>query len=95
MKTKYAGELAVREEFPEATIFRPADIFGQGDRFLRYYAQWWRRNIYTMPLWEKGEKTIKQPVYISDVATGVMNALKDPETAGKTFDIVGLAGNGE
>jgi len=35
---QYVGELAVREEFPEATILKPADIFGSEDRFIHYYA---------------------------------------------------------
>jgi len=89
LKTKYEGELAVRDEFPDATIFRPSDVYGQADRFLRYYVHFWRRNFFDMPMWEKGEKTIKQPVFLSDVATGVINALKDPETAGKTYDAIG------
>jgi NADH dehydrogenase (ubiquinone) 1 alpha subcomplex subunit 9 len=89
LKTKYEGELAVKEEFPDATIFRPADIFGQEDRFMRYYAHFWRRTFQWMPLWHRGEKTIKQPVYVSDVAQGVINALRDPESVGKTYDIVG------
>jgi len=89
LKTKYEGELAVRQEFPEATIFRPADIWGQEDRFLRYYSHFFRRTFTWIPLWHRGEKTIKQPVYVVDVANGVINALKDAETAGKTFDIVG------
>jgi len=89
LKTKYEGEQAVLEEFPSATIFRPADIFGQGDRFLLYYANFWRRNFYGMPLYKKGEHTVKQPVYVGDVATAVVNAIKDPESAGKAYDIAG------
>jgi len=38
LRTKLEGEHAVREEFPEATIIRPSDIWGQEDRFLRVYA---------------------------------------------------------
>ena len=34
--SKFYGERAVLEEFPEATIFRPSDIYGQEDRFLRF-----------------------------------------------------------
>lgn len=89
LKSKYYGELAVREEFPEAVIIRPADILGQEDRFLRYYAHTWRRQIRGMPMWAKGEKTIKQPVYCSDVAQGIVNAMKDPEANGKTYQAVG------
>lgn len=35
---KYEGELAVREAFPEATIVRPATLFGHEDRLLNTMA---------------------------------------------------------
>ena len=56
---------------------------------MRYYAHFWRRTFQWVPLWHRGEKTIKQPVSVNDVAQGVINALKDPESVGKTYDIVG------
>lgn len=89
LRSKYHGELAVREEFPEAIIFRPSDIYGQEDRFLLYYAHVWRRNFRMMPLWHKGERTIKQPVFCSDLAQGIVNAIRDPDAAGKVFQAVG------
>lgn len=45
-----------------------------------------RRQI---PLWEKGEKTEKQPVHISDVAAGITAVVTNPRTAGKTYQFVG------
>lgn len=89
LASKYHGELAVRDEFPDATIIRPADIYGQEDRFLRYYAHVWRRQFRSMPLWYKGERTIKQPVAVSDVAQAIVNAAKDPDSAGKVYQAVG------
>ncbi|CAH2011910.1 unnamed protein product [Acanthoscelides obtectus] len=87
--SKAKGEEAVLEEFPEATIIRPADVYGQEDRFLRYYAHAWRRQVNYFPLWKKGEHTEKQPVYVGDVAAGIVNAVKDGDTAGKVYQAVG------
>ena len=89
LRSKYHGEKAVLQEFPDATIIRPADIYGQEDRFLRYYAHIWRRQFRGMPLWYKGERTIKQPVFVSDVAQAIVNCAKDSDTAGKIYQAVG------
>uniref|UniRef100_A0A7R9EYU0 NADH dehydrogenase [ubiquinone] 1 alpha subcomplex subunit 9, mitochondrial n=1 Tax=Timema bartmani TaxID=61472 RepID=A0A7R9EYU0_9NEOP len=88
--SKYWGEQAVREEFPDAVIFKPGIIYGQEDRFIRSYTYFWRRQLRALPLWKKGEETIKQPVYVADVAAAIMSAVKDPDSAGKTYQAVGL-----
>ncbi|PAA63854.1 hypothetical protein BOX15_Mlig026885g2 [Macrostomum lignano] len=94
LRTKFKGEMAVREEFPEAIVFRPADMFGQLDHFLTLYARPYRRvaglgGVTYIPLYKKGRTTVKQPVFASDVGDGVVKALLDPGCMGKTFDIVG------
>lgn len=81
--------MAVREEFPDVTIIRPADIYGQEDRFLRVYSHLWRRQGRAVPLWYKGERTFKQPVYVSDVAQSIVNAAKDPDSIGKIYQAIG------
>ncbi len=89
LASKYYGEQAVRDEFPEAIIIRPSDIFGQEDRFCNYYGHVWRRHVRVVSLWHNGEKTIKQPVYCSDVAQGIVNAIRDPDAIGKIYQAVG------
>jgi NADH dehydrogenase (ubiquinone) 1 alpha subcomplex subunit 9 len=46
-----------------------------------------------VPLWQKGEQTVKQPVFVSDVATAIVNAVKDPDAVGKTYQAVGYVHN--
>lgn len=89
LKSKYWGEQAVMEEFPNATIIRPADMYGREDHFFWYYSHIWRHQWHWMPLWEKGEKTVKAPVFGGDVAQAIVNAAKDPESAGKIYQGVG------
>eukprot|EP00090_Calanus_glacialis_P006165 TRINITY_DN1483_c0_g1_i1.p1 TRINITY_DN1483_c0_g1~~TRINITY_DN1483_c0_g1_i1.p1 ORF type:complete len:443 (-),score=135.49 TRINITY_DN1483_c0_g1_i1:111-1397(-) len=90
LKTKFMGELAVKSEFPEATIFRASDVYGQGDSYLNHYFSRWRKSMSKgMPLFGKGEMTVKQPIWMSDLVTGIMNSLYDPAALGETYEAVG------
>ncbi|XP_031622507.1 NADH dehydrogenase [ubiquinone] 1 alpha subcomplex subunit 9, mitochondrial [Contarinia nasturtii] len=89
LKSKYYGEQAVFEEFPNATVIRPADMYGREDHFLWYYQHVWRRQFRAVPLWDNGDKTVKAPVFGGDIAQAIVNAAKDPETAGKIYQGVG------
>lgn len=53
------------------------------------YSHAWRRSAHQIVLWKKGEQTVKQPVAVSDVAAGIVNAVLDRSTAGKTYQAVG------
>jgi len=89
LRTKYYGEQAVREEFPEAIIFRPARMFGLQDKFFNFYMNGKNYITWNMPLWNYGYGIYKQPVFTSDVAQGMVNAIFDNECVGKTIDAVG------
>ncbi|KAK1166811.1 NADH dehydrogenase [ubiquinone] 1 alpha subcomplex subunit 9, mitochondrial-like [Acipenser oxyrinchus oxyrinchus] len=88
LRTKAVGEEAVREEFPDAIIMKPSEIYGREDRFFNHFAnmRWFGRAI---PLIAMGKKTVKQPVYVVDVAKAIVNAIKDPDSNGKTYALVG------
>ena len=90
LSSKYQGELAVRAEFPEATIFRASDVYGEGDTFLSHWLSAFRKNKKGgLSLYGKGEMTIKQPIFRSDLATGIMNSLYDPSAMGQIYEAVG------
>jgi NADH dehydrogenase (ubiquinone) 1 alpha subcomplex subunit 9 len=88
-RTKYYGELAVRQEFPSATIFRPSEIFGPADRYFHYYPHWWRRSYHRIVLWNRGRGIFKMPVYASDLTDGIVKAIFDDNAVGRTYDAVG------
>ncbi|XP_047369509.1 NADH dehydrogenase [ubiquinone] 1 alpha subcomplex subunit 9, mitochondrial [Vespa velutina] len=89
LRTKWEGECAVKEEFPEATIIRPSIIYGMQDRFLTHYSHKWNQFLLNPVLWKKGEQTEKQPVHVSDVAAGIVAIILDNNTVGKTYQFVG------
>uniref|UniRef100_A0A674ADT5 NADH dehydrogenase [ubiquinone] 1 alpha subcomplex subunit 9, mitochondrial n=1 Tax=Salmo trutta TaxID=8032 RepID=A0A674ADT5_SALTR len=79
---------AVRDEFPDAIIMKPAEMFGREDRFFNHFAnmRWFGKAV---PLISMGTKTVKQPVHVVDVAKAIINAIKDPDANGKTYALVG------
>lgn len=89
LKSKFLGELAVREEFEDAVIVRPSNIYGESDRFLFNYVNDLRRGLTSIPLWNRGEMTIKMPVHQSNVADGVMKIVHNKDVKGVTYDFVG------
>lgn len=89
LKSKYWGEIAVREEYPDVTIFRPADVYGECDNFLWYYCFPHRRGFRTFPLPSGGYGITKTPVSVSDLAEGIVNSITDDAAIGQTFDAVG------
>src|SRR5437588_10723303 len=86
-RTKAAGEEAVRDAFPTATILRPSIVFGPEDQFFNRFAALAMASP-VLPLIGGGE-TRFQPVYVGNVADAVMRCLDDPATAGRTYELGG------
>jgi uncharacterized protein YbjT (DUF2867 family) len=86
-RTKAAGEQAVRDAFPTATILRPSVVFGPEDQFFNRLAALAVMSP-VVPLIGGGE-TRFQPVYVGDVADAVIRCIDDPSTAGRVFELGG------
>ena len=86
-RSKAAGEAAVREAFPGASIVRPSIVFGPEDDFFNRFAAL-ARIAWVLPLFGGGG-TRFQPVYVGDVAEAVLRIAGDPATAGKTYELGG------
>eukprot|EP00730_Choanoeca_flexa_P015082 TRINITY_DN6833_c0_g2_i1.p1 TRINITY_DN6833_c0_g2~~TRINITY_DN6833_c0_g2_i1.p1 ORF type:complete len:354 (+),score=81.23 TRINITY_DN6833_c0_g2_i1:28-1062(+) len=88
LKSKAIGEQVVQEAFPDATIIRPANIFGYEDRFLNRFAEWRSLPIVGQALFDGGKAT-KQPVYSLDVAEGIVSSLAHEAAIGNTYEFFG------
>ena len=85
-RSKGAGELAVRDAFPAATILRPSLLFGREDQFVNRFAAM----IAVAPVVPVLRAHTKfQPVYVADVAQAVVAALGSERARGKTFELGG------
>ncbi len=86
-RTKAAGERAVSDAFPTATILRPSVVFGPEDQFFNRFAALAMISP-ALPLIGGGD-TRFQPVYVGDVADAAVACLDDPATAGRTYELGG------
>jgi NADH dehydrogenase len=87
LRSKADGERVVREAHGlDWTIMRPSVIFGPEDRFLNMFAAM-QRFLPMIPL--ARASTRFQPVYVGDVAQAIVNALDNPATYGKTYELAG------
>ncbi len=86
-RSKAEGELALRREFPDATILRPSLVFGPEDNFFNKFANL-ARFLPVLPLIGGGH-TKFQPVFAGDVADAIVQCVSDPVTRGKTYELGG------
>jgi uncharacterized protein YbjT (DUF2867 family) len=86
-RTKAMGEEAVRKAIPQAVIIRPSVVFGIDDSLFNRFATL-ASLLPVIPLPGGGE-TKFAPVHVGDLALAIVNALADPATAGKTYEIGG------
>lgn len=81
------GELAVRAVFSEATLVRPAVMFGPDDAFLTTILKLLRQYpVY--PMFGRG-LTRLQPAYVDDMAEAITRALLRTETNAITYECAG------
>ncbi len=85
-RTKAAGEAAVREIFPNATIIRPSLVFGPEDNLTNRFASMARLPF--LPV-IAGKRNF-QPVYVRDLGKAIALAALEPQAhGGKTYEIGG------
>ena len=96
-RTKFAAEQVVRHCDLDWTIFRPSLIHGPGGDFMKTEARWARGTappFFAMPYFGagwlgRGGAGLLQPVFVDDVARAFADALDQPATIGKLFEVGG------
>jgi uncharacterized protein YbjT (DUF2867 family) len=81
------GELAVRAAFADATLIRPAVMFGPDDAFVTTILRLLRR-LPIYPMFGLG-RTRLQPAYVDDVAEAISRVLQGTETRAITYECGG------
>jgi len=86
-RSKAAGErILLDAKDLQVTSFRPSVVFGAEDNFLNLFAKL-QTLAPVMPL--GGADARFQPVYVGDVAQAFVDAIDDPGTVGRVYEMVG------
>lgn len=88
LRTKGQGEDAVRSSSLDWTVFRPSVLVGEEDEFANALARWLVLTPLAFPLVGNGQARF-QPLWIQDMVTLMTQALNDPKTIGKTYEVGG------
>jgi len=87
LRAKAEGELVVKDFFPNATILRPAPIYGDEDQFINLLAGFINAS-FIVPMLGDGSQRL-QPIFALDVAMAVIAACVDSDAPGRTFELGG------
>ncbi len=88
LRSKGAGEAALRDAGLALTVFRPSVMFGEHDRFINLFARL-QAVFPVLPL--AGADARFQPVWVEDVAAAIVRALDTPATIGQVIECAGPA----
>jgi NADH dehydrogenase len=86
LKSKTAGEAALKAASLDLTLLRPSVIFGADDRFMNVFAQL-QGLAPIIPL--AGSSARFQPVWVDDVASAIAACLDRKDTIGQTYECAG------
>ncbi len=86
LRSKSAGEAALKSASLDLTLLRPSVIFGARDRFLNLFASL-QALFPVVPL--AGASAQFQPVWVEDVAEAIVRCLDDPSSVGKAYECAG------
>ena len=87
-KSKARAERAVRESSLDWTIIKPSLIWGERDGFFNIVASLVKIPAPAVPVPGNGKSRF-QPVWVGDVARAIVQALGDPKSARRSFELGG------
>ena len=86
-RTKGEGEIALKENFIEASIIRPSIVFGPDDGFFNVQSKLLKLSP-IVPLFGGGKNKF-QPVYVNDLVEGIIQIFEEDSHKSKIFEFGG------